>query len=1090
MYRLKLSKLFDFGIKGKLSFFFLLSSILPFIFMGYYGYYKTAQSLKENISVKDKQDVAAIISDLENFLKITPTNLKFLSNLYALEKYLQWRTLNEPYKTQQWLKDIRNTFYSFMAHKKIYMQLQLLDAQGYELLRINYDHVYDNITITPQNQLKSQRDSDYFNNAIHLKKSDIYLTTLHFNREQPVQAEPLIRYATPVIDKNTVTQAVLVLSLRAESFLNLLREKNSAGQEHNYHYLLVNRLGEYLIHPDPRKEWGWQFETNTSLKQDLPELFRLISQQQRGSLLTEGSISTFQHFFALQDNTNYWVLIKQTRQETALAKLHNFTYLFAFTFVAILFSILLIMFWITKRLVNPLLLVNKHLKALAQGWVIEDEIEYHSSDEIGELVISTWQLKNSNKNIIAQVNAIAAGNYTTEVKLLSSRDQLGRALTHMTHTLREVIAKNAMQDWQKTGQTQLNDQMSGEQDVTTLTQNIIHFLTTCLQAQVGVFYLVDPNRNQPALKLIASYAYTRRKNLANEFQFGEGLVGQAALERQNILITQVPEDYIHVRSGLGESVPNYIIVMPFFYETILKGVIELGSFHEFNSVQQEFLDQVMPAIGIAVHSAQSRAQMQELLQQTQMQAEELRSQAEELQSQQDTLSQTNAELEERTQDLERQKNEIREKNLALEKNQIALELKAKELELASQYKSEFLANMSHELRTPLNSLLILAQLLLDNKQGNLTAKQLKYARTIYSAGSDLLMLINDILDLSKVEAGKMEINAEAVSLPELIDIIEQKFGHIAEEKQLGFTITRTEALPSSFYTDPQRLQQIINNLLSNAFKFTHEGEIKLVFDLDNHPPLFTTSQPNKAAQPMIVIQVIDSGIGIPNHKQKDIFEAFQQVDGTTSRRFGGTGLGLSISRQLARLLGGDILLTSQESQGSTFSLYLPLKVESTPPQQAEQPATQATVPVAEVLTPTATLHDDREQLTAESKFILIIEDDRKFCQLLMELAREKGFKVIVAEDGSQGLQLAERYKPDAIILDVNLPKVDGWTVMERLKENPQTRHIPVHFMSASDQSLEARKMGAIGYLLKPVNMEQLGQAFKKALGEKKGINLH
>jgi signal transduction histidine kinase/CheY-like chemotaxis protein len=677
--------------------------------------------------------------------------------------------------------------------------------------------------------------------------------------------------------------------------------------------------------------------------------------------------------------------------------------------------------------------------------------------------------------------------------------QIKKALESAAALMAKTTAKNAEQNWLKTGQTQLNDQLSGEQEVLQLAENTINFMTPYLEAQIGALYLFQENPKPGYLKMMASHAYTWRKKVSNEFKLGEGLVGQVALERKMIIITEPPVDYIYIQSGLGRSTPRTILVTPFLYENTLKGIIELASFKVFTEVQIEFINQVMPTIAIAINSAQSRQQMQELLQQTQAQSEELQRQTEELQTQQAALQQTNEELqsqseelqtqqeelrhaneelEKRTSDLEQQKEAIREKNIALEKSQQAIETKAKELELASQYKSEFLANMSHELRTPLNSLLILAQLLKGNTEGNLTDKQVEYARTIHSTGNDLLTLINEILDLSKVEAGKIEVHLEDMPLAALVETVEQKFRHVAQKKELAFNITVADDLPPVLQTDAQRLKQIINNLLSNAFKFTDKGEIKLDIKLKSPQSL--------------AFSVADTGVGIPKEKQHVIFEAFQQADGSTSRRYGGTGLGLSISRQLARLLGGELQLDSEEGKGSTFTLYLPLDdgqkpelrenknpvLSSTASQESRNQEVSTNL-VSQDDTTHEKIADDRDNLQPSDKSILIIEDDRQFSSILMQLAQERGFKCLIAEDGKTGLLLAEEYQPHAIILDVRLPQLDGWSVMERLKDNPQTRHIPVHFMSASDLTRDAKKMGAIGYSLKPINMAELSEAFKK-----------
>ena len=675
---------------------------------------------------------------------------------------------------------------------------------------------------------------------------------------------------------------------------------------------------------------------------------------------------------------------------------------------------------------------------------------------------------------------------------------LADALNQQIQANRQTQQELQQQNWIKTGQTQLNDQISGEQSLVQLAENIITFLARYLGAQIGAFYIIKKTNQEAILRMIASYAYTWRKEISNEIKLGDGLVGQAALERKPIVVTSVPKEYLSVQSGLGEAPPSAILVLPFLYIGSLKGVIEIASFKPFTSLELEFLKQIATNIGIAINTTESRSRMQELLQQSRTQTEELQAQQEELQqsneelqTQQEELRHINEELERRSKALEKQKDEIREKNLALEETQKAIKMKAKELELASKYKSEFLANMSHELRTPLNSLLILAQLLAENKTGNLSEKQVEYAQTICSAGSDLLSLINEILDLSKVEAGKVDIHIEAVNLAELLETIQQKFQHVAENKSLNFQITVAEEVPAVLSTDRQRFKQIINNLLSNAFKFTAHGEVKLTIKrvtLDKPELLDLT------VKDCLTFSVEDTGIGIPQDKQQVIFEAFQQADGTTSRRYGGTGLGLSISRQLARLLGGEIRVESEEEKGSTFIFYLPEAVatgkttlttlesmtEKKKSTETKYTPQQKFVPQPQELSkPLKPLLDDREQLQPDDKFILIVEDDRKFSQILMELAQEKGFKCIVAEDGKAGLQLATEYKPHAVMLDINLPIIDGWAVMEKLKDNPETRHIPVHFISASDQQKDARKMGAIGYLLKPVSMGELGEAFKR-----------
>jgi signal transduction histidine kinase/DNA-binding response OmpR family regulator/methyl-accepting chemotaxis protein len=750
------------------------------------------------------------------------------------------------------------------------------------------------------------------------------------------------------------------------------------------------------------------------------------------------------------------------------------------------------------------------------------------------------------RKVIEDIVHVSQGLAESKADILPEADYLGDfrqiklALETAALKLAQATAKNAEQDWFKTGQTQLNDLMSGEQNLTSLAKKVVTFVTTYTEAQVGLFYLLKSQSKQPpSLQIIASYAYTTNDNIPTQFLLGEGLVGQAALEKKPIFRTHTVEEHTAIiQSGLTKTVPHQVLIMPFLYEDTVKGVIEIGFSKECPDKQKFFVEQIVSGIGIAINTAQSRTKMQELLEQSQQQseelqvqseelkaqqeemqqvneelqsqreelqhkqealqqqneelqsqAEEMQSQSEELQTQQEELKQTNEALEERTKELEGQKADIQQKNAVLEKTQAdmqqtqtALKVKAEELELASRYKSEFLANMSHELRTPLNSLLILAQLLAENKQGNLTDKQQEYARTIHSAGYDLLTLINEILDLAKVEAGKMEVHLEEVSLTDLVETVEHKFRAVADEQALTFNTNIASDLPPTLRTDVQRLKQIINNLLSNAFKFTAQGEVRLEIQ-------YSAKQTKT-----IAFSIIDTGIGIPEEKQKVIFEAFQQVDGSTSRRFGGTGLGLSISRQFARLLGGELKLHSEEGKGSTFTLSIP---ETGPQNQLSSiPALKTsnipTLPTKEVIEEEAALSspaseakpslaDDRNNLLATDKSLLIIEDDRKFLSLMIDLAHDKQFKCLVAEDGQTGLQMAEQYQPNAIILDVGLPNLDGWTVMEILKDNPDTRHIPIHFISGADDynTLDAKKKGALGYLHKPVNMEQLGTVFKQ-----------
>jgi CheY-like chemotaxis protein/signal transduction histidine kinase len=611
------------------------------------------------------------------------------------------------------------------------------------------------------------------------------------------------------------------------------------------------------------------------------------------------------------------------------------------------------------------------------------------------------------------------------------------------------------------------------------------------------------------MKLLGGYAYRKRKNLANEFRPGEGLVGQCALERERILVSNVPENYVYVSSGLGEAPPRNIVVLPVLFEGEVKAVIELSTFHSFSETHLTFLDQLTESIGIVLNTIAANTRTEDLLQQSQSLATELQSQQDELKktneqlekqaeslreseellkSQQEELQQTNEELQEKAALLARQKAEVEAKNREVEEARYEMEEKAEQLALTSKYKSEFLANMSHELRTPLNSMLILSRQLAENRDENLTTKQVQFAETIHSSGSDLLSLINDILDLSKIESGMMGIDVSEIAIADVTSQLERNFHQVAQDKNLEFHVELGEGLGQSLQTDGKRLQQIMMNLLSNAFKFTEQGKIVLRIEPAPRGETYHLDSLNRAGE-VIALSVTDTGIGIATEKQRIIFEAFQQADGTTSRKYGGTGLGLSISREIARLLGGEIRVVSTPGEGSTFTLYLPRDYvpvawpQSVQAKQAQAGATQQWSLVDSLDNETllagepGSIEDDRYTIEPVDRVVLIVEDDLNFARILLDLAHEKGFKGLVANTGAMALALAKKYQPAAITLDIRLPDRDGWTVLDRLKHDSQTSFIPVHIITVEEQRQRALQQGAFTHLQKPVSQEDLTSAF-------------
>jgi len=718
----------------------------------------------------------------------------------------------------------------------------------------------------------------------------------------------------------------------------------------------------------------------------------------------------------------------------------------------------------------------------------------------------TWKNLTDNVNQLAanlttQVRAIAEvttavtkGDLTRSIKVdaRGEVEDLKNSVNEMIANLRETTFTNTEQDWLKTNLAKFTKMLQGQRDLVTVARTLLSELAPLVKAQHGLFYVLESGeKRDSSLKMIASYAFKERKNLSKEYSIGEGLIGQCAYEKQRILLTNVPSDYIEITSGLGAAKPLNIIVLPIIFEGQVKAVIELASFELFSQIHQAFLDQLTESIGIVLNTIEANQRTEELLKQS-------TSLASELQNQQEELQQTNEELEDKARLLSEQNKEVEKKNKEIEVARKAIEEKAEQLTITSKYKSEFLSNMSHELRTPLNSLLILSEQLANSPEKNLTDKQVTYAKTITDSGNDLLSLINDILDLSKIESGTVTLDISDVRLTEVRESTERNFKHVADKKGINFNFDLDTELPKSIKTDGKRLQQVLKNLLSNSFKFTQKGEVKLSISSVTEG-WNSENQSLNNAQQVIAFAVHDTGIGIPIEKQKIIFEAFQQADGSTSRKYGGTGLGLAISREIAQILGGEIRVESILKQGSTFTLYLPDKFSGSTKSENEEDytdkaETKTTIPEPQVKvkdikeklvkakrSDSSPADDDREAISPGDKVLLIIEDDPTFSKILLDNAREKGFKGIVTAEGENALSLVKTYNPDAITLDIILPDIDGWTVLDRLKLDPATRHIPVNIISGDTETRIGLKHGALTHLVKPVSKQTLDDAFSKII---------
>lgn len=693
---------------------------------------------------------------------------------------------------------------------------------------------------------------------------------------------------------------------------------------------------------------------------------------------------------------------------------------------------------------------------------------------------------------------IAGGDYAVRVSDTES-DALGNvslALNSMANALETSFTELANKEWLQTGVASLNNKMVGEKDVQFLTRQVIEFVTSYTHGIAGALYLVNA---EDVLFLSAGYALDREAR-ERPLRMGEGLAGQCAQSGEMIQLNNIENGDIRVSIAGGELTPRYLLAYPVYHEHHVKGVLEIASLTPFTENDLNFLQTVSHNIGLVVVAAENRNRMQELLEETQAQAEELQSQhseleninaelemqtqklatsEEELKVQQEELQQANRELEERSKLLQERNQVILERNLEIQR-------KAEELELSTRYKSEFLANMSHELRTPLNSILLLSRLIAENNEGNLSADQVESAEVIQSSGKGLLNLIDEILDLSRIESGKMELEYMEVPVKAIAQDMQSLFTPIAKEKGLAFNIETDPLLPTLMETDKMRLEQILKNLISNALKFTAAGSVTLTF----------SSLAGDAGS--VKIAVRDTGIGVPVDKQAVIFEAFQQADGSTRRKYGGTGLGLSISRELAKLLGGEIHLASVVGEGSEFSIIIPLRKPReaggifTPAPPAPASVTTASLPAtnghssaaqtAPRLTATVIpqdVPDDRSEIAASDKVVLIVEDDTSFANALLDFTHQRGFKGLVSVRGDQVMEMALQYKPAAILLDIVLPIKDGWEVMSELKENPHTRHIPVHIMSSMEVKRESLLKGAVDFSNKPFQMERMQEIFQK-----------
>lgn len=754
-----------------------------------------------------------------------------------------------------------------------------------------------------------------------------------------------------------------------------------------------------------------------------------------------------------------------------------------------------LIYLVIKNIANHLFELQEAARKIALGYT-NIALPTFAKDDLGAVARSIRKIDLSNQELAKAADEIGKENYSVQILAKGPHDLLGNALANMKNSLERHAKKDKTEIWIQSGESTINSLLIGRSELKEFGLDVLKALVDYLEAAIGTYYI---GHHGKTFELLSSIGVADRAQLPQKISAGETLLGKAILEQKSVLLTDFPSDYLQIRTSLGTSRPQWVLVIPLIHENQVEGIIEIASINPMPDAAITFADSIAKNVGAAIHAIKSRIRLKELLEETQAQAEELQAQQtelenlnveleaqanklqaseEELRVQQEELLESNQELEIKSQALEEKNQMILERNLEIQK-------KAEDLAISTQYKSEFLANMSHELRTPLNSILLLSRLLSENNEGNLLEDQIEYAKVIQTSGNGLLTLIDEILDLSKIESGKMTLSYEEVSLSDMLNDLQSLFGPMAADKGLQLNFEQDKAAVDKIQTDNLRLQQILRNLISNALKFTAKGSVTL------------RVYPSEEKEGYLNFAVRDTGIGIPAEKHQLVFEAFQQADGSTRRKFGGTGLGLSISRELAKLLGGSLYINSEVTKGSEFIASIPIaqpteeKIEvakSSPidqevKEEVNKKSTSDKVPhrpapFISTIIPNE-LEDDREHIREGDKLLLIIEDDTKFARALIDFSHKNDYKVITTVRGDLGVELAEKYLPQAILLDIELPVKNGWQVMEEIKNNPATRHIPVHIMSSHEVKRESITKGAIDFIRKPMALEQIGQIFSR-----------
>jgi len=1175
---------FHFSIKNKVFWLFLIVIITSVSIVGFFGFIKATQSYTEASMISNYQKTLDLANKLEGILRTIPNDVLYASDFYALEKLLVWKELGEKRKIKDWKNIYTSALKDYMNSEISYYKIRVFSLNGDEKISIKRNKKTGKAMQLDINKLSNKADRDYFNEALKLEKGEVYISKMNLNIENGRIEKPLIpviRYSTPIINKNGELKGVIVLNFDANYILNeIIKRKSLDGKNNLQEYYLLNEEGYYLFHKDRTKMWGFQLGVNFNFNNDYKGVFDKLKNNKLKIYIENDKIYSIDKIYPNKkyNKYRYWYLVTVIDKDVALSLLQEFIYQFLFVLLGVLlFGFILINKYISK-LIDPLAIVSIQLQALSKGEIQKEDINYLWDDEVGQIVKSTNILIDAIETTIIQANSIASGDFTKDIILLGKNDKLGMALHGMTQRLKEianlsnnlavgnydvrVIAKsdkdelglallstieyleditkiaesialgdidvryvvrskedrlgfailemleylksivnqancisqndfsqsieakskkdnlglsiatmtellrqnsikNKNEIWFNEGLRLFSDKVIGITNPLVLSNTSLNETCRYLNITSSIMYSFD--NESDLLVLTSSFAFLKGKNTREEFALGEGIIGQVGLEKKLIVVKNLEENDLFMDTGIENLQAKEIIVFPLVHDKKLLGVVQMQSAVTFTAIQKEYLMEVSQIFSTTFFTLVQNLQIKKLLKESQKAFEELQLKSEEMQTQSEELRASNEQMEEQAVQLQIQSDNLHEKNKEIEQAKHEIDVRANELETSNQYKSEFLANMSHELRTPLNSVILLSSLLAKNTKRNLLDTDIEKIAIINESGNELLRLINDILDLSKIESGKMELIVDKIDSHSLLSNYYEVFSHSAKDK--GINLIISDNYKNTFYNDKDRLNQVVRNLISNSLKFTKKGLIEVSISKSENFKL------------PIKISIKDTGIGIAKEKQELIFKAFMQADGSTSREFGGTGLGLSISKELVHLMSGQIVIDSIVGEGSIFSIYLPnLKDEykDKKPKDVSEKSYKNETAINRIKKP--------EVLT--DKF-LIIEDNQSFANVLKNIVEEQGLEAFVAHTGKEGISIARKHNINGAIIDLGLPDMLGIEVIKELKSNPLTKDIHIQVISGQDMVKENFEDIRInGYLQKPVSAAQIHQAIEKIESQK------